>query len=142
MRKDVAEKWVAALRSGKYEQGTAALCTLIPYMELEETAEQFCCLGVLCEVVRDDPDFLAEYPEYNTEIVEGGAVNYRAYGANHRDTAHEYLPSSVVAWVQMKSNDGAIAIDGDCGLLLSHMNDTGTPFSEIAELIEAHVEEL
>lgn len=34
------EKWVAALRSGKYEQGKAAL----------KTGDRFCCLGVLCDI--------------------------------------------------------------------------------------------
>lgn len=35
-------KWVRALRSGKYKQGRGAL---------RPVADQFCCLGVLCDVV-------------------------------------------------------------------------------------------
>ena len=34
------DKWIAALRSGKYKQGKGAL----------QRNESFCCLGVLCEV--------------------------------------------------------------------------------------------
>ena len=36
-----AQKWVEALRSGKYQQGFQKLCT---------AEEKYCCLGVLCEV--------------------------------------------------------------------------------------------
>ena len=34
------ETWIAALRSGKYEQGRMSLCS----------GGQFCCLGVLAEI--------------------------------------------------------------------------------------------
>jgi hypothetical protein len=42
MKKDVAEKWVAALRSGNYKQGTG---------RLRNNDKSFCCLGVLCDVL-------------------------------------------------------------------------------------------
>lgn len=38
------ERWVAALRSGEYEQGYGALVTPRP------GGKQYCCLGVLCQV--------------------------------------------------------------------------------------------
>lgn len=40
MDAELKRKWVAALRSGEYEQGQFAL----------ENAGRFCCLGVLCKV--------------------------------------------------------------------------------------------
>ena len=40
MKKDVMEKWVTALRSGEYKQGTATL----------KEDSTYCCLGVLCEI--------------------------------------------------------------------------------------------
>lgn len=40
MKQDVAQKWVEALRSGKYPQGTRSL----------RNGGQFCCLGVLCDI--------------------------------------------------------------------------------------------
>ncbi len=40
VKKQLRDKWVKALRSGKYKQGTAWL----------RKHEQHCCLGVLCEV--------------------------------------------------------------------------------------------
>lgn len=45
MKKSVMKKWVKALRSGKYKQGSFQLA--------EETLEgdmAYCCLGVLCEL--------------------------------------------------------------------------------------------
>jgi len=40
MKKDVADIWVKALRSGKYEQTTGRL----------KTTGGYCCLGVLCDI--------------------------------------------------------------------------------------------
>ena len=42
MKKSIAMKWVEALRSGKYKQGTGEL-----HNKKENT---YCCLGVLCAI--------------------------------------------------------------------------------------------
>ena len=44
MTPEFKAKWVAALRSGKYQQGRDAL----------RTGDMFCCLGVACDLI--DPD--------------------------------------------------------------------------------------
>lgn len=41
MDPELKKKWVEALRSGRYKQGTEMLRSL---------DDEFCCLGVLCEV--------------------------------------------------------------------------------------------
>ena len=41
MNPEIKQKWVEALRSGKYEQGNECL----------RKGDKFCCLGVFCEVV-------------------------------------------------------------------------------------------
>jgi hypothetical protein len=41
MRQDLKKKWVAALRSGEYLQGTG---------QLKNADGEYCCLGVLCEI--------------------------------------------------------------------------------------------
>jgi len=41
MNAEIKARWVEALRSGKYQQGRAALRSL---------EERFCCLGVLCDL--------------------------------------------------------------------------------------------
>jgi hypothetical protein len=40
MNPEVKARWVAALRSGEYLQGTSTL----------RIGDQFCCLGVLCDI--------------------------------------------------------------------------------------------
>lgn len=41
VNKEVRAKWIAALRSGRYAQGTGTL----------RKHDKFCCLGVLCDVI-------------------------------------------------------------------------------------------
>ena len=46
INQETKDKWVAALRSGKYSQGTHCLVNSV-----ESLGSAFCCLGVLCEVM-------------------------------------------------------------------------------------------
>lgn len=46
MKAEIKSRWVEALRSGEYEQGTE-------YLKREESSDKiisYCCLGVLCEI--------------------------------------------------------------------------------------------
>jgi hypothetical protein len=45
LNKAIKSKWVKALRSGKYEQGTHWL-----EKEKDEGGKTYCCLGVACEI--------------------------------------------------------------------------------------------
>lgn len=47
MDPELKAKWVAALRSGKYEQTTGALCRI----GADDGKLRYCCLGVLMEVL-------------------------------------------------------------------------------------------
>lgn len=40
MKKEIKEKWIAALRSGEYKQGRS-------YLRINK---KYCCLGVLCDI--------------------------------------------------------------------------------------------
>lgn len=46
VHKEVKEKWVTALRSGQYPQGRE----LLRFSNPETNRDEFCCLGVLCEL--------------------------------------------------------------------------------------------
>ncbi len=46
MDPELKEEWVAALRSGKYEQGIGTLRS--------ESGKRFCCLGVLCDILEPE----------------------------------------------------------------------------------------
>lgn len=58
MKKELKDKWVAALRSGKYEQGQN-------YLRTEKN--KYCCLGVLCEVAGIEPVLLKDGYHYGTD---------------------------------------------------------------------------
>lgn len=60
MKKDVRDRWVEALRSGRYRQTTRHL--------KDETGH--CCLGVLCEVI--------EYPWEDMKRVGGDAYDFNS----------------------------------------------------------------
>ena len=49
MTPELKARWVAALRSGEYEQGGGALRRSRP-----QRPDEFCCLGVLCDLVKSD----------------------------------------------------------------------------------------
>lgn len=63
MKPELKRKWVAALRSGKYKQGTGELFY----------RDEYCCLGVLCEVATGKPpskepiDYEAYFKRYGLE---------------------------------------------------------------------------
>lgn len=44
MKQEIADRWVEALRSGKYKQEQGAL----------RFGNKFCCLGVLCDISKRD----------------------------------------------------------------------------------------
>jgi hypothetical protein len=58
MDAELKAKWVAALRSGEYVQGTAYL----------ESDGKFCCLGVLCRVASIPIPFETPYLQDDTII--------------------------------------------------------------------------
>ena len=72
MNAEIKQKWVEALRSGKYQQGHYAL----------QTGEAYCCLGVLCVVT-------------GTKIFEGNSTRpddcsydgILAHGVNNNECA-------------------------------------------------------
>lgn len=60
MDRELRERWVAALRSGKYEQGAGCLRT---------KEDKFCCLGVLCDLV--DNSLWGEITSYDIYKFDG-----------------------------------------------------------------------
>lgn len=108
MKKEVAEQWVAALRSGKYEQGIS---------QLKNARGQYCCLGVLCDIS-------------GLGVWEAGGA-YRT-GPDQFRYGYAVTPKDVATWAglenPMGNRPGQPSLD--C------LNDDGIPFSEIADIIE------
>lgn len=122
MIKQRADELVAALRSGKYKQGTGKL--------RNPTDNSFCCLGVACDI--------------------SGLSNWVADNVNDDDKPRFYLgaqtqlPPSVKDYFDFHSNEGAYSdsVSADDYRSLIAMNDSGVPFAKIADFIEKHWEAL
>ena len=115
MKKEVADKWTKALRSGKYEQGTNYLVH----------ADMHCCLGVLCKLAIKAGVKLK---------VETGQTGTMAF-----DGEEQSLPHTVVEWAGMSSYNG---VYDDEASSLAILNDRLETFEHIAKLIEENWEAL
>jgi hypothetical protein len=130
VNKEIADMWIEALRSGKYQQTKGAL---------EITADRaaddhgfhagFCCLGVLC-------DLAVGAGVISRKIDKYGNV---AYGTED-DMRTGIIPDAVVDWAGMSSADGD---RGGEQLSLVFLNDVSSlTFQQIADVIEAEYETL
>ncbi len=98
MNKEIAKRWVAALRSGKYKQGRGAL----------NKNDSFCCLGVLCDI-----------SELNTWVASN--TNTEGY-----DGEQGVLPVQVMEWAGIKSSvadspGGSLTSQNDTGASFSEI---------------------
>lgn len=110
MNPQVKEKWLSALRSGDYKQTQLHL----------RTDDGFCCLGVLCDLYGKEHN--VEWKLMNNDhfyVFQDGAAA---------------LPLSVIEWAGVEDDNPEI-----CKTPLSRLNDNGSTFNEIADLIEEHL---
>ena len=113
MKKEIADKWIAALRSGKYKQTVGVL---------NSPNEGMCCLGILCEISK-----LTEWEKSKTLPYADKYMNEL-----------KVLPKEVQKWAGLISHNGEFGN----GLALSAENDKGKTFSQIATIIETEWESL
>lgn len=122
MKKEIAAAWVKELRSGKYNQGRE---------QLVSANDQFCCLGVLCNMA-------AKKGVGEWEM--GKKVKLWFYKAG-KTSSNSFLPAEVIKWAGMSHADGDGSWKTENGYhCLSDMNDSGKKFSEIADVIERNWE--
>ena len=119
MNPEIKAKWIAALRSGKYEQCTGML---------HKKGDGFCCLGVLCDLKGSTWEPPAD-PGAEMMVTDDG---------KSKD-----LPDSVMAWAGLIGTSPVVNIsriyetlDGGEYSCLAELNDNGMTFSEIADIIE------
>jgi hypothetical protein len=135
MNPEVKAKWLEALRSGEYEQGTGYLCK----------DGKYCCLGVLTDL------YTKENGENWTDYLDAD-VHHRYVKVKMFDGEYEIPPASVCEWAgfpkfvdseTFEPNPEVVYVneDGDnCTMSLAELNDTcELNFAEIAELIEAQL---
>ncbi len=112
MKKDIADKWVTALRSGKYKQTQGQL----------KSEDRYCCLGVLCEISLQ------------------GTWKGRTYFTGHSTDNDSTVGLTVRDWSGLKESCGHL---GNTEIhSLAGMNDEGSTFNEIADIIEKKWEQL
>jgi hypothetical protein len=109
MEPQVKQLWVEALRSGRYKQGKGVL---------RNTEDEYCCLGVLCDI-HDDQIWKQSYEHSYTYLLE-----------------EVFVPLEVQRWSGITHN-GILTYEEDHNLV--HLNDTGSSFEEIADLIEEYL---
>lgn len=102
-------KWIEALRSGKYPQAQGRLRKPL------SGVEGYCCLGVACDLYRED------HP--GSEWTPGGTFRASAYGPEESSS----LLDPVQRWLGISN-----LLENE----LIGMNDDGASFEEIAAFIE------
>lgn len=113
MKIRVKNLWTKALRSGKYKQGKG---------RLRNAKNQFCCLGVLCDLYIKVKKHKAQWSRH---------IDMSKYTLNGDGGL---LPDAVMEWSGV-SNATLITIDGKNSSLFHH-NDKGLKFKKIAQAIE------
>lgn len=137
MNKKIADKWVKALRSGKYKQGQY----MLEYVDNKST--KYCCLGVLCDLYQKEQKAkkkktlkskLSSNCDYKYDCVVYGKDNY-----NH-------LPHTVQKWAGMKDEVGEFELsdeETEGYSSLAELNDQACyNFKRIATFIEKNYDVL
>lgn len=128
MNKEVAEAWVAALRSGKYTQ---AIGSLKRKSDINPESMDHCVLGVLCDL-RPGVEWVAVLPSsYRYSDGEG----------------NKSLPgAATILWSGIKPNfavpPDAIPAHLPQKEFLHELNDSGVRYEALANIIEQHWEEM
>ena len=115
MKRSLFNKWIAELKNPKTKQTIS--CLRSPYGGM-------CCLGVLLNCIN---------PEWKKD--RNGSADL-AWGIEHETMM---LPGLTAERLGMEPNGGAV--DGVWGILpLTKLNDMGTSFPEIAQILETRSE--
>ena len=117
----VKKRWLDALRSGEYHQGAGRLRTAPSSLG---GGDRFCCLGVLCDVVKDDLglswEAITSHPSTIYWMAEGVA----------------YPPDDVWRYVTDTVDVEQLPLPDGAGEPLAAANDSGWTFDRLAAVIE------
>lgn len=131
MKKEIAKKWVKALRSGKYKQGKGYLKQFTSKNE-----PRHCCLGVLCELYDQQMKKNHKKTLHSEHMVDKTGTEF--IRLNEHDGG---LPRLVREWANIINPLGEF-VNKDRLEYLADLNDDGKKFSTIADIIEKNVESL
>jgi hypothetical protein len=112
------QKWVDALRSGDYKQGTG---------RLKSENNTYCCLGVACEI--------SELGKWENE--DGiGNIDFPLYLTDNDKPAECYLPAPVRDWLGLDSADPTVNFNEEQEPLTELNDSHEITFEGIARDIE------
>lgn len=128
MKPEIKQKWLEALRSGKYHQAVG---------QLKTTYGSFCCLGVLCDLHAKETG-----GKWDMEVSAEPYGQYKpAYCGKYGN-----LPESVREWADLQTLPLVPDFnkDGEADLIsIAAINDrgplTGHDFAHIADVIEQYL---
>lgn len=139
MKNEIKQQWLAALRGGTYSQARSCL----------HKNDEFCCLGVLCDLVAPDKWIPAH-----------GGTSVFGFDVGAGDIERLTLPGFVMGacgfpngsptidvpkdnpmWTRLQARDahGYTSNFKEGKISLAALNDYGFSFAEIADLIEAFI---
>lgn len=113
MKKNVARRWVNALRSGKYKKTTGFL-----KQKDENENESYCVLGVLCDLYKKDGKPLSEKEDGFEEAIAFAGET-------------QIPPKKVLRWAGLGELEAEVIAD---------LNDDNKSFKQIANYIENNQE--
>jgi len=125
MKKSDVKKWVKALRSGEYLQGTGSLCKKD---EISGGCE-YCCLGVACDILTED-DWVN--PPHWTVWSIG---KHEEFDIPSHDDKKGWGYSNTSSFPSLK-NLKKMGLDVAYAQELAELNDKGWSFEKIANKIE------
>lgn len=116
MKTEIKQQWVTALTSGEYTQESSSL----------RTERGFCCLGVLCDLYSKDT---------GTEWEVNHTADLKPIPFYHFMNESSFLPVAVVEWAGLDKSSPEV-VDSAGGGELAQLNDSGSTFTQIAQLIQ------
>lgn len=136
-RKEILENrknWIAALRSGTFKQGKNYLCK----------RSQYCCLGVVCQILKAERVMYSNNERIVTFIDKNGESSSGSlpYGIKQQiglRTDTGYFTASKKIKDLLKDYKKVEYISNDRNqeeTSLATLNDAGVPFNIIADIIE------
>lgn len=134
---ELAEQWLQALESGKYNQTQNYL----------KTSEGHCCLGVACEVAGLHEELVPNEPGDHPQNPVPDQVTQFVFDKRTYSSAHtQKLPDGFLIELGLKSDIGAVSfthgneieIGGERHDTLTGANDGGASFQDIAIALRKH----
>jgi hypothetical protein len=139
MNAEYKTKWLEALRSGHYTQGTSYL----------RTKEGHCCLGVLCDLMKNEMnghwDHFGAFVMNNPVEIENtklpgtisDIVDLHESGLHPSLTYGQLFAVNPAVADRVRAKWNGVKIEGTL-VNLTILNDSGLTFHEIADIIEKH----